>query len=288
MRNLFEFLARYNHWLVFVILEVISFILLFQYNSYQGSVWFSTANYVSGQLYDWNSQVESFFKMGAVNGDLTRRNIYLEQQLQLMRDQLANAKVDSSAVEVSVRRAIAGIHTIPAKVVSNTLSKGDNLITINRGSADGVKQDMGVIGGNGVVGIVYLVSTHYSVVIPVLNSHSNISCTISKRGYFGTLHWVGHDTNIAYLEDIPRHARFRIGDNVVTSGYSAVFPCGIYVGKIMHVYNSPDGLSYRAMIALATNFGILRDVCVIDNSPMKERLNLMRAAEDSLKTDKDN
>lgn len=283
MRNLLEFLAKYNHWFVFLILEIISFVLLFKFNSYQGSVWFSTANAVSGQMYEWDSQVESFFAMGTLNGELTKRNIYLEQQVAHLREQLADAKIDSSAAEAQIKKSIAGIKYIPAKVVSNTLSHGDNLITINRGAADGVKKDMGVVSGNGVVGVVYLVSAHYSVVIPVLNSHSNISCMIAKRGYFGTLHWIGPNARLAYLEDLPRHARFKIGDDVVTSGYSAIFPSGVLVGKVLHVYNSPDGLSYRAQILLSTNFGKLRDVCVIDNAPMQEQLEVMRAAVDSIK-----
>ncbi|MCR4773944.1 MAG: rod shape-determining protein MreC [Prevotella sp.] len=283
MRNLLEFLAKYNHWFVFLILEIISFVLLFKFNSYQGSVWFSTANAVSGQMYEWDSQVESFFAMGTLNGELTKRNIYLEQQVAHLREQLADAKIDSSAAEAQIKKSIAGIKYIQAKVVSNTLSHGDNLITINRGAADGVKKDMGVVSGNGVVGVVYLVSAHYSVVIPVLNSHSNISCMIAKRGYFGTLHWIGPNSRLAYLEDLPRHARFKIGDDVVTSGYSAIFPSGVLVGKVLHVYNSPDGLSYRAQILLSTNFGKLRDVCVIDNAPMQEQLEVMRAAVDSIK-----
>jgi rod shape-determining protein MreC len=200
-----------------------------------------------------------------------------------LREQLADAKIDSSAAEAQIKKSIAGIKYIQAKVVSNTLSHGDNLITINRGAADGVKKDMGVVSGNGVVGVVYLVSAHYSVVIPVLNSHSNISCMIAKRGYFGTLHWIGPNSRLAYLEDLPRHARFKIGDDVVTSGYSAIFPSGVLVGKVLHVYNSPDGLSYRAQILLSTNFGKLRDVCVIDNAPMQEQLEVMRAAVDSIK-----
>jgi rod shape-determining protein MreC len=106
---------------------------------------------------------------------------------------------------------------------------------------------------------------------------------IAKRGYFGTLHWIGPNSRLAYLEDLPRHARFKIGDDVVTSGYSAIFPSGVLVGKVLHVYNSPDGLSYRAQILLSTNFGKLRDVCVIDNAPMQEQLEVMRAAVDSIK-----
>lgn len=142
---------------------------------------------------------------------------------------------------------------------------------------------MGVACGNGVVGVVYMVSEHYAIVIPLLNSKSNVSVTIRKRGYYGYLHWTGGASDLAYVDDIPRHAHFRLGDLVETSGYSSIFPPGIIVGQILHVYNSSDGLSYRVQVRLTTDFGNLRDVCVIDNSAMKERIELLQSAEDSLK-----
>ena len=178
---------------------------------------------------------------------------------------------------------LAGYKYIPAKVVSNSVDKYNNLITLDKGSADGVKKDMGVACGNGIVGIVFMTSEHYSIVIPVLNSQSNISCTIKGRGYFGYLHWKGGNASMAYVDDVPRHARFKLYDTIVTSGYSSVFPPGMLVGKILHVYNSSDGLSYRLKIKLSTDFASLRDVCVIDNSVMNERLELLRASQDSIK-----
>lgn len=285
MRNLLAFLARYNYWLVFVVLEVISFVLLLQYNSYQASAWFSTANRVSGKLLEWRSGVESFFSLSKVNTELTQRNLYLERQVTLLGQQLADKAKDTTALRRSQQAALDGYQLIPAKVIGNSLRSSDNLITLDKGSADGVRKDMGVVSGTGVVGIVYLVSTYYSVVIPVLNVHSNISCTIKNRGYFGYLHWNGGAADIAYLDDVPRHAHFKFTDPVVTSGYSAVFPPGILVGRILHVYNSPDGLSYRLQVKLATDFGNLRDVCIIDNKPMIEQMQAIQAAQDSIQAD---
>jgi rod shape-determining protein MreC len=172
---------------------------------------------------------------------------------------------------------------IPAKVVTNSISDPDNLITIDKGRADGVKVDMGVACGNGVVGVVYMVGLHYSIVIPLLNSHSHLSVAIERSGFFGSLNWTGGAPDVADMLDVPRHARFRWGDRVVTSGYSSIFPPGVLVGRVLHVYNSHDGLSYRVQVKLATDFGRLRDVCVIDNSRMQERIDLMRAAQDSIK-----
>ncbi|KGI20788.1 rod shape-determining protein MreC [Hoylesella timonensis] len=282
MRNLIEFLARQHHWFVFVLLEAISLTLLFSYNNYQSSVWFSSANVVVGRIYDWSSQLEHFFSLTKVNEELTARNIALEEKISDLSEKLTTVTKDSSYVKDSLLLPVQEMKLIPAKVVSNSIIRPDNLMTINKGSKDGVKKDMGVVCGTGVVGIVYLVSPQYSVVIPLLNTKSNISCKIENREYFGYLIWQGGATDIAYLDDIPRHARFKLNENIVTSGYSSIFPPGIKVGKILHVYNSADGVSYRLSVKLSTNFSTLRDVSVVDNTAMKERIELMRAASDSL------
>lgn len=285
MHNLTEFLAKHNHWFVFLVLEVVSMVLLFRYNSYQGSVWFSTANAVTGKVYEWDSAVESYFSLSGVNSQLTQRNAFLEQQVRMLDDSIARLtrSQETAVTRLSSMVPFQGCRLIPAKVVANMVNRYDNLITIDKGSADGVKRDMGVVCGMGVVGIVYLVSEHYSIVIPALNSHSNISCTIQRRGYFGYLRWRGGSSQLAYLEDVPRHAHFKLGDNVVTSGYSSVFPPGVMVGKVLHVFNSADGLSYRVQVKLSTDFARLRDVCLVDDSALQERIDLMRAAQDSIK-----
>lgn len=288
MRNLLEFLAKYNHWFVFLILEVVSMVLLFQYNSYQGSAWFSSANAVTGKLYEWDANVETFFSLTKVNQELTQRNAYLEQEVQKLSDSLVSVTKDSSIYHRDQFALLRNYRLIPAKVVANSIDKPGNLMTIDKGSADGIHKDMGVISGTGVVGIVYLVAEHYAIVIPVLNTKSNISCMIQNRGYFGYLRWKGGVSDLAYLEEVPRHAHFKLGDYVVTSGYSAVFPPGVRVGRILHVFNSADGLSYRVQLRLSTDFASLRDVCVIDDSAMKERLEIMRAAEDSIGSNGDN
>ncbi len=283
MRNLLDFLSRHNHWLLFVLLEVISIVLLFHYNSYHGSVWFSSANAVAGKVYGWNSSVEQYFALTTVNEQLTQRNLQLEREVQVLTEQVLKQNKDTSAIERMQSSVMKGLDMIPAKVVSSSLDKANNFITIDKGSADGVKKDMGVVCGTGVVGIVYLTSEHYSVLIPVLSAKSNISCTIRGRGYFGYLHWNGGSPEYAYVDDIPRHAHFRLGDYIVTSGYSSVFPPGIIVGRIKHVYNSYNGLSYRLKITLSTDFTRLRDVCVINDREMDNKLEILKAAEDSIK-----
>ncbi len=288
MKNLLDFLAKYHHWFLFVLLEVASVVLLFQYNSYQGSVWFSSANAAVGLLYEGRAAVESFFSLTKLNEELTLRNFYLERQVNELARAYGELTQDTTAMERNGLQFLQKYKVIPAKVISNSVDKKDNLLTIDKGSKDGVKVDMGVACGNGVVGVVYMTSAHYAVVIPALNSSSSrISCAIRGRGYFGYLHWAGGDASRAYVEDIPRHAQFHTGDWVVTSGYSSIFPAGVMVGQIEKIYNSPDGLSYRLQVKLSTDFANLRDVCVINDESVLEQSQLLHAAEDSLKA-KDN
>ena len=284
MKNLLEFLQRYHHWFLFVLFEALSMVLLFQYNHYQNSVWFSTANAFAGQVYEWDAAVESFFTQAKNNEQLTMRNFYQERQLSQLRRLYQEATKTTDPKELQELEKISQYKLIPAKVVSNELHKNNNLMTINRGSADGVEPGMGVACGQGVVGVTFLCSDHYTVVIPVLNATSSrISCTIRNRGYFGVLRWYGEESGYAYVEDIPRHARFKRGEWVETNGFSSIFPAGVLVGKIVEVYNSRDGLSYKLKIRLSTDFGIVRDVVVISDKSIAERMRLMQAAKDSLK-----
>lgn len=277
MQALLAFFTRYFHWVVFLVLEAVSGVMLFRYNSYQGSVWLSSANAVAGKVYDWSSSVSHFFTLTRVNEELTERNIFLERRVQqLMSEGHPTSQLSPLTSQFKL---------IPAKVVANTIDKADNLMTINRGEADGVGPNMGVVCGNGLVGVVYMVSSHYAIVMPVLNSQSRISCSIRGRDYFGYLRWDGGDPLYAYVEDIPRHAKFRKGEWVETSGFSYIFPAGISVGRIVGIYNSADGLSYRLKVHLSTDFACLRDVSVIDDPGMAERMMLNQAAEDSLRTE---
>ncbi|MBQ4295870.1 MAG: rod shape-determining protein MreC [Prevotella sp.] len=285
MRNLIEFLKKYHYWFLFVLLEVVSLVLVFQYNNYQGSVWFTSANYLSGLTLETDAWLHSFVGQGDANQMLTERNLLLEREVALLREQLSEErhKHDSTYVDKGITPGLEAYKLIPAKVISNSINKADNLLTIDKGRYDGVHPDMGVACGNGVVGVVYMSSRHYSVVLSALNFRSNISCTVKGKGYFGYLHWSGGPSDIAYVDDIPRHALFENGDTITTSGYSSMFPPGVMVGTILSKEDSRDGLSYRLKVKMTTDFGNLRDVCVIDDAAVKEQLELLRQVTDSLK-----
>ena len=283
MRNLLDFLIKYHHWFVFILLEVTSGVLLFQYNSYQGSVWLSSSNAIVGKIYEWESGLLQYFSFREANEQLTMRNFYLERQVDQLRRLYADLTKDTTVMERNELKFLSQYQLIPAKVVDNSVNRIDNLMTIDKGRADGVEVDMGVACGNGAVGVVYLTSEHYSVVIPLLNATSSrISCSIRNRDYFGYLHWYGGDPSVAYVEDVPRHAKFKLGEWVVTSGFSTIFPSGVLVGKIEKAYNSSDGLSYKLKVRLSTDFGSVRDVFVISDKSIAERALLMQAARDSI------
>lgn len=283
MRNLLDFLAKHSHWLLFVLLEVVSAVLIFRYNTYQGSVWLTSANAVAGKVYEWNSALTSFFALRQNNGQLTQRNFYLERQVEQLSRLYARATHDTTAAERANISAMEQYRLVPAQIVAGSTQRADNLLTINRGRADGVEPDMGVVSGMGIVGVVLQASDHYAIVLPVINSKSRVSCTIRRRGYFGVLRWYGGDPSVAYVEDIPRHAHFKRGDWVETNGYSSIFPPGVPVGKIVEVYNSRDGMSYRLKLWLANDFGSLRDVSVVADRGAAERVRLMQMAQDSLR-----
>lgn len=282
MHNLLAFLTKYYHWFIFLLLEVASGVMLFRYNSYQGSVWISSANAVVGKVYEWQAGLEQYFSLVDQNAALTYRNLVLEQQLKAYKESAADAHEDSVQSLQTMMGNLGKYSFVQAKVVSNSIDKTDNLITIDRGTEDGVEVDMGVACGTGIVGVVYMTSAHYSIVIPVLNKWSRISCAIRNKGYFGYVTWDGVNPVVAYVDDIPRHAKFKVGEWVETSGYSSIFPKGILIGKIMEISDSPDGLSYRLKINLSTDFSRLRDVCVITEKDFADRRRLHEAALDSM------
>ena len=282
MQNLVAFFTKNFHWLLFLFLELLCLILLFRYNSYQGSVWVSSANAVVGKVYEWQSGIEQFFSLEERARQLTDENIALERQLSRVREELIEQKGDTALADSIMQDVTNELHLLPAKVVSNSLRRPDNLLTVDRGRADGVLPDMGVVSGTGLVGVVYMAGQHYSVVMPLLNVHSRVSCAIRDHGYFGYMSWDGSSSTDAFMEDVPRHAQFNIGEWVETSGYSDIFPPGITIGQITAIGNSADGLSYRLRVRLNTDFSRLREVSIITDDTFPERLQLLKAARDSM------
>lgn len=280
MRNLLNFLIKYNYWFLFLLLEVASFILLFRFNHYQQSVYFTSANGVAGKVYEISGGITSYFHLKTANEDLLDRNMWLEQRLSFLENVLKEKGLDSARLYSMERLAPTEYQIFKANVIKNSLNKADNYITLGRGTTEGIRPEMGVVDANGVVGIVYKTSPHYSLVIPLLNSKSSISCKIVGSDYFGYLKWEGGNSRFAYLKDLPRHAEFNLGDTVVTSGYSTVFPEGVMVGTVDDMSDSHDGLSYLLKIKLATDFGKVSNVRVISRNGQDEQKALESRADE--------
>ena len=271
MRNLLNFLIKYNYWFLFLLLEVTSFVLLFRFNHYQQSVYFTSAHGIAGKVYEISGGISSYFHLKSVNEDLLDRNIWLEQRVAFLEKTLQEKGLDSTRLYSLERLSPEKYAIFKANVVKNSLTRADNYMTLDRGTLDSIRPEMGVVDANGVVGIVYKTSPHYSLVLPLLNSKSSISCKIVGSDYFGYLKWEGGDSRFAYLKDLPRHAEFNLGDTVVTSGYSTVFPEGVLVGTVDDMSDSHDGLSYLLKIKLATDFGKVSNVRVISRSGQEEQ-----------------
>lgn len=274
MRNLINFLLKYNYWFLFVLLEVASFVLLFRFNRYQQSVYFTSANAVAGTVYEVSGGISSYFHLKSINEDLLDRNMLLEQQITNLEKALKEHQLDSFTINSIRQTPQKDYRLFKAHVIKNSLALPDNYITLDRGADAGIRPEMGVVDGNGIVGIVYETSPSYAVVISVLNSKSNISCKIVGSDYFGYLKWEQGDSRYAYLKDLPRHAEFNLGDTVVTSGFSTVFPEGLMVGTVADMADSNDGLSYLLKIKLATDFGKLNDVRVVARNGQEEQKKL--------------
>ena len=279
MFGFLEFLRKYYYLLVFLVLETVSLLLLFRFNHYQGSVWLTAANGAAVGINRVYDDALAYGNLKAVNQQLTAENLRLQMESEALRKELGQLQRDSLKVDSLTRAKMPDFQALPATVVSHTSTGDNNFLVIDQGESDGVRPEMGVVGGNGVVGIVYMTGPNYSLVLPVNNRKSSISCRVRGQRYFGYLQWDGHNTRRAYVDDIPRYAKIKAGEIVETSGYSAVFPPGMFVGKVRKVRNSADGQSYRLDIDLGIDLSTVRDVYII-TTPYKSEIDTLRKRAD--------
>lgn len=275
MQTILKFLIKYNHWFLFILLEGISVMLIVRFNNYQSAAFFTSTNSVAGEIYNALAQTEGYFNLRGENETLLSQNKELTRELTKLRAQLAEIEnriaLDSNEV-VKTNRENFIFNT--ANIVNNSLNSLNNFIVLDKGHEDGIEQEMGVFDNDGVIGIIYLTSKHYSLVLPLLNSKSSISCRIQGNNGFSTLQWDGKDARYSYLVDLPRYTRFEHGDTVLTSGFSSIFPAGIPVGTIEKLEDSPDGMFYRAKVKLFVDFSTITSVFIVGNSGYKEQKEL--------------
>ena len=228
MRSLFRFLLRNYFLMMFLALEAISLVLMVSFNNYQRVQFFNSSNELTGAIYEKFSHFDDYFSLSRTNARLSAENASLRKELQrrIMLQEKYPPINKSDTVD-----APAYIFT-SAKVISNSVNKTFNYITLNKGSRQGIKPDMGIICDQGVVGVITNVSPNYSTGLSLLNRRLSIPAKITKNNYFGALVWDGEHYNTANLKEIPFHIMVNVGDTVVTSGYSNIFPEGIMIGTI--------------------------------------------------------
>lgn len=262
MRNILGFIIRYSKWFIFTLYVILSLLLLVQNNSYQQSVYLTSANAVTGGIYGAWSEVTGYFHLKTINESLQASNADLQNQVLNLKNRISELSTAISDT-VKVPGQVDRFGYVSASVINNDTRHPRNYITINKGYADGIRPGMGVVDQNGVVGMVNVAGPHLSRIISLLNETQHFSVKIKDTSYIGSLTWEGRDATVAYVEELPRHAEYQIGDTVVTSGFSTTFPEGIPVGTILNRVRSNDDSFFKLKVKLSSDFKALSTVRVI-------------------------
>ncbi len=297
MSNLFAFLFRFSGLLIFGLLEAVALYLYITSNSYHRAAFFNSANAYAGQVLERRMQVLDYFSLAEQNRRLLAENALLRQQI--FRPDTAGREADSVALpplpgdtlhRVRYRRTAARPRPdtlllarrpvpshdpvyplVPARVISQTQRAVDNYLTLNVGTADGVVPGLGVIAAGGVVGRIKSVSAHYATATSLLHSKTTVSAKLRRDGTVGSLHWPGDDPLHALLDYIPRQNRLARGDTVVTSGYNAIFPDGLFIGVVDDFRKEADKNFWTVRVRLGVDFNRLSHVYVVHMPTKAER-----------------
>jgi rod shape-determining protein MreC len=269
MRNLAAFLVKNYYLFLFLFLESIAVFLLVSNNSYQRAGFINSSNVVAGSIYETWSGVTDYLALKHSNELLADENAAL-------RNQLKNAQADYTVKPVSVSDSVfkQKYIYIPARVVNNSTNRKNNYITLNRGAKQGVRRLMGVICGEGVVGIVQEVSDNFCTVRSVLHQSMNVPSMIRKFGENSIVTWDGEDNNIGKMDRVPSQLKIVKGDTVITSTYSSIFPAGIMVGTVNEVIPVAGITFNNVRVRYSTQFSKLSYVYVVNN--------LLQTEQDSL------
>ncbi len=274
MRNLIEFIYRNRNFLVFLALEVFCFWLIIQYNREQRQILFNSTSTYMGTIFDVYSGALDYLDLKVDNEQLADENRVLRQYLQ----SLLGKDIETDSIRLDSLNA--QFEFIPGRVIKNSIVQLDNMITLDKGRVDGVNKHMGVIGMDGLVGIVVDVSDHYSVAMSLLHRQTRISAKLRSTPYFGALVWKNElNPRMMNLEDIPKHANVEVGDTVETSGFSYMFPPGIPIGTIKRD-SLPEGNNfYLIEVGLMNDLSKAEHVYIVNNKDRQEILDLVESNE---------
>ena len=269
MKRLVLLLKKYNHLLLFLFLEIIAVYLLVQNNHFQQTVFLNTANRVTGNLYETKNQVVEYFRLKKINNELANENARLKSQAFSSFQPLFGENIVINDTVYYQQYTY-----LSAKTINNSVNKRENYITLNKGSLNGIEPGMGVISTQGVVGIVKNVSNHYATVISILHPKTSISAKFKKNKYFGSVVWDGENYRYGKLKDIPLHVPVKVGDTIVTSGYSTIFPANVPIGVVVDFY-APEGENFFDItIEFTQDYQQLNYVYVVKNLTKTEHLEL--------------
>jgi rod shape-determining protein MreC len=271
MRNLLRLIIRYHNIILFIILEVIAFMMLARFSSYQRARIFRLKHALIGNIEERYENISAYFSLARENKSLAEENIHLYNSLPASYfNPLSSGLTDTS----SDRRYVF----MGARVINNSTNKQYNFIILDQGSRHGVEPNMAVICSDGLVGMVKETTENFSSVISLLNREFHPNAMIKRNGYFGYIDWPGRHYKRVILKEIPLHADVRIGDTIITSGYSSIFPKGILIGTV-EKFEPEEGIFYNITVDLSTDFKRLAHVTLIKNLMREEQIEIEERAE---------
>jgi rod shape-determining protein MreC len=260
MKNLILFLIKNSFFFLFLVLEIIAFLLIVSNNSYQRSSFISASNGFTSNILSFTSNATDYIGLISENEKLTKENAILRSELlesNLWSNDTFNIYSDSVRHQFYTYKE--------ARVISNSFQNRNNYLILNKGKIDGIKTEMGVITSNGIVGIVNSVSEHFCTVISILHKKSAIDAKITSNGYTGTTFWKGGDYTHCQLKNIPSHVKVEKGDTLITSGNSTIFPPGVTIGYI-DIINIEEGNNfYDISFKFSVDYNKLSHVYIVDN-----------------------
>ena len=233
----------------------------------------SSANILSGGIYTFKSNVTAYFDLKDQNKILVEENMRLRKQMEGIKKLTMRPTLDSGVLPSKYK-------FIAAEVINNNYSKTKNTLTLNKGSRDSVKIDMGVITSKGVVGIVNNLSKKYATVQSILNTNSQINAKLKNSNHFGSLKWNTKEPNIVQLIEVNRLAPVKVGDTIITGGKSTIFPEGILIGTIKE-FKLGENDNYDLNVLLFNDMTNLKHVYLIENMDSIEILELEKGEVDA-------
>lgn len=279
MRNLFLFLWKYNFFILFLLLEMLCGYLIVRNNNFQRASFINSTNEAAVKVNGVVSAVTEYINLRITNDALSRENAGLKTLM-------PNVYYVDSAIRRSINdTTLKQQYTfMTAKVINNSINRRNNYLTLDRGSLQGVKPEMGVVCPNGIVGIVKDVSDHYCTVMSFLHKSSLVSSRIKRTQFIGSLKWEGIDASHALLDDIENHVKVAKGDTIITTSFSSVYPEGVLVGIVDNVSPGKGSTFQNISVRLSTEFGSLSYVYIVDNLFKDEQKALEKPIEEEQKT----